>query len=69
MNEGVLATTIDWFCVVGERYYLVLNATSWSCSLDQALLRDEEWLHLSDVLVLTMVCGRTKYLLLILAYC
>jgi hypothetical protein len=52
---------IDWFCVVGDRYYLVMNATSWSCSLDQALLREEEWLHLCDiVLVLTMECGRTK---------
>jgi hypothetical protein len=52
---------IDWFCVAGERYYLVMNATSWSCSLDQALLREEEWFHLSDfVLVLAMECGRTE---------
>jgi hypothetical protein len=36
-----------------------MNATSWSCILDQALLREEEWLHLSDVvLVLAKECGR-----------
>jgi hypothetical protein len=52
---------IDWFCAVGERYYLVMNATSSSCSHHQALPREEEWLHLSDVvLVLAMECGRTE---------
>jgi hypothetical protein len=52
---------IVWFCAVGERYYLVMNATSWSCSLDHALLREEEWLHLSDVvLFLVMEYGRTE---------
>jgi hypothetical protein len=43
---------IDWFCAVGERYYLVMNAASWSCSIDQALLGEEEWLHLPDVFFL-----------------
>jgi hypothetical protein len=33
-----LFTMIDWFCAVGERYYLVMNATSWSCSLEHYLL-------------------------------
>jgi hypothetical protein len=47
---------IDWFCAVGERYYLVMNATSWSCSIDQTLLWEEEWLHLSEVVVLLAVC-------------
>jgi hypothetical protein len=38
-----------------------MNATSWSCSHDQALLREEEWHHLSVVvLVLAMECGRTE---------
>jgi hypothetical protein len=32
-----------------------MNATSWFCILDQALLKEEEWLHLSEVfLVLAM---------------
>jgi hypothetical protein len=49
---------IVWFSAVGKHYYLVMNATSWSCSIDQALLREEEWLHLSDiVLVLDMECA------------
>jgi hypothetical protein len=55
---------IDWFCAVGERYYLIMNATSWSCwscTIDQALLREEEWLYLSDVvLVLAMECARLE---------
>jgi hypothetical protein len=49
------------FGAVGERYCLVMNATSWFCSLDQALPREEEWLHLSDiVLVLALECGRKE---------
>jgi hypothetical protein len=52
---------IDWFCAASERFYLIMNATSWSCSLDQALLREEEWLHLSDAVpALAMECGRTE---------
>jgi hypothetical protein len=52
---------IDWFCVVGESYYLVMNATSWSCNLDHVLLRVEEWLQLSGiVLVLVMEYGRIE---------
>jgi hypothetical protein len=52
---------IDWFCAVGERYCLAMNATGCFCSLDQALPREEEWLHLSDiVLVLALECGRIE---------
>jgi hypothetical protein len=51
---------IDLLRVVGEGYYLVRNVTSWSRSIDQALLREEEWLHLSGVvLVLAMECAKT----------
>jgi hypothetical protein len=52
---------IDWFCAVGERYCLAMNAIGCFCSLDQVLPREEELLHLSDiVLVLALECGRTE---------